>query len=105
MKVAAIDLGPGATFCPFVLGPEGVPVVTDLQKALLQQFRIRLDYAKKGKGAVENYEVDPYTLVFHKGGIYLLGRRLHPSRAGQEQRDLGQYLRGQLPSRFLPQGR
>jgi proteasome accessory factor B len=47
--------------------------VVDLQKALLQQYRIRLKYAKKGKGEVENYEVDPYTLVFHKGGIYLLG--------------------------------
>jgi hypothetical protein len=28
-----IDLGPGGTLCPLVLGPEGVPVVTDPQKA------------------------------------------------------------------------
>ena len=28
-----ISIGPGTTFCPFVLGPEGVPVVTDPQKA------------------------------------------------------------------------
>jgi proteasome accessory factor B len=34
---------------------------------------VRLEYAKKGKGNPEPYEVDPYTLVFHKGGIYLLG--------------------------------
>ena len=47
--------------------------VDDLRKALLQQYRIRLQYAKKAKAAVEEYEVDPYTLVFHKGGIYLLG--------------------------------
>ncbi|MDD5285814.1 MAG: WYL domain-containing protein, partial [Desulfuromonadaceae bacterium] len=47
--------------------------VDDLQKALLQQFRIRLKYVKKGSGEVSDYEVDPYTLVFHKGGIYLLG--------------------------------
>ena len=47
--------------------------VDDLQKALLQQFRIGLKYAKKGKNEVEVYEVDPYTLIFHKGGIYLLG--------------------------------
>ena len=47
--------------------------VDDLQKALLQQFCIRLKYAKKGKNEVEVYEVDPYTLIFHKGGIYLLG--------------------------------
>jgi hypothetical protein len=29
-----ISVGPGATLCPFVLGPEGVPVVTDPRKAL-----------------------------------------------------------------------
>jgi len=45
----------------------------DLQKALLQQYRIRMKYAKKGKNEVDEYEVDPYTLVFHKGGIYLIG--------------------------------
>lgn len=47
--------------------------IVELQKALLQQYRIRLDYAKKGKEVTEQYEVDPYTLVFHKGGVYLLG--------------------------------
>jgi hypothetical protein len=31
-----IELGPGGSFRPLVLGPDGVPVVTDLQKA--QQF-------------------------------------------------------------------
>jgi len=49
------------------------PFVGDLQKALLQQYRIRLKYAKKGGGEADLYEVDPYTLIFHKGGIYLLG--------------------------------
>lgn len=43
------------------------PFVDDLQKALLQQYRIRLKYAKKGKDEADDYEVDPYTLVFHKG--------------------------------------
>jgi proteasome accessory factor B len=47
--------------------------IGDLQKALLQQYRIRLKYAKKGSGEAEGYEVDPYTLVFHKAGVYLLG--------------------------------
>jgi proteasome accessory factor B len=32
-----------------------------------------LVYAKKGRSETGEYEVDPYTLVFHKGGIYLLG--------------------------------
>lgn len=45
----------------------------ELQRALLHQYRIRLGYAKKGKGEADQYLVDPYTLVFHKGGIYLLG--------------------------------
>jgi proteasome accessory factor B len=49
------------------------PFVNDLQKALLQQYRIHLKYAKKGKDEPDFYEVDPYTLIFHKGGIYLLG--------------------------------
>jgi proteasome accessory factor B len=44
-----------------------------LQRALLHQYRIRLDYAKRGNGEPGSYEVDPYTLVFHKGGMYLLG--------------------------------
>ena len=47
--------------------------MAELQRALLHQYRVRLDYAKKGNGASEPYEIDPYTLVFHKGGIYLLG--------------------------------
>jgi predicted DNA-binding transcriptional regulator YafY len=47
--------------------------VGDLQKALLHQYRIHLKYAKKGKDEADFYEVDPYTLIFHKGGIYLLG--------------------------------
>lgn len=47
--------------------------VGGLQRALLQQYRIRLNYAKQGREANDVYEVDPYTLVFHKGGVYLLG--------------------------------
>jgi len=47
--------------------------IDGLQRALLHQYRVHLVYAKKGRGAPETYDVDPYTLVFHKGGIYLLG--------------------------------
>jgi proteasome accessory factor B len=45
----------------------------ELQRALLHQYRLRLEYAKKGSADSKSYEVDPYTLVFHKGGMYLLG--------------------------------
>ncbi len=44
-----------------------------IQRSLLHQFRVRMAYDKKGRGTAEEYECDPYTLVFHKGGIYLLG--------------------------------
>lgn len=47
--------------------------IEGLQRALLHQYRVRLSYAKKGRDEREEYEIDPYTLVFHKGGIYLLG--------------------------------
>lgn len=47
--------------------------VEGLQRALLHQYRVRLSYAKKGLQAAEEYLFDPYTLVFHKGGVYLLG--------------------------------
>lgn len=47
--------------------------IEDLQKALLHQYRIKLSYSKKGNRQPELYDVDPYTLVLHKGGIYLLG--------------------------------
>ncbi|NTV49098.1 MAG: WYL domain-containing protein [Geobacteraceae bacterium] len=63
----ARDYSPAASF------------VGDLQKALLQQYRIRLRYAKKGKDQVDEYDVEPYTLVFHKGGIYLLGNAINRS--------------------------
>lgn len=49
------------------------PHLAELQRALLHQFRVRLSYAKKSLKSSEEYLFDPYTLVFHKGGIYLLG--------------------------------
>ncbi|KAF0217905.1 MAG: helix-turn-helix type 11 domain-containing [Geobacteraceae bacterium] len=44
-----------------------------LREALLYQRRVTLRYAAKGKAGTGSYEVDPYTLVFYKGGLYLLG--------------------------------
>lgn len=48
------------------------PHIEELQRALLHQYRVRLTYAKDGETA-GGYEVDPCTLVFHRGGVYLLG--------------------------------
>lgn len=58
----------------------GAPDYTDasdhiegLQKALLYQFSVRLSYSKKKSRNTESYELDPYTLIFNKGSIYILG--------------------------------
>ena len=48
-------------------------VLGRLREALLYQYRVTLTYAARGRGLPEEYEVDPYTLIFHKGGLYLLG--------------------------------
>lgn len=47
-------------------------LLSELRRALLYQYRIKLSYARSGKQAAL-YEVDPYTLVLAKGGLYLLG--------------------------------
>ena len=44
-----------------------------LREALLYQYRVMLNYAARRRGRAEWYEVDPYTLIYHKGGLYLLG--------------------------------
>lgn len=44
-----------------------------LRDALIYQYRVRLSYRGAGKGRASTYEVDPYTLVFYKGGLYLVG--------------------------------
>jgi proteasome accessory factor B len=44
-----------------------------LREALIYQYRVTLCY-RKGRGAGEEcYGVDPYTILFYKGGLYLLG--------------------------------
>lgn len=47
-------------------------LLSELRRALLYQYRIKLTYGRSGK-APAAYEVDPYTLVLAKGGLYLLG--------------------------------
>lgn len=44
-----------------------------LREALLYQYRVLIMYRAQGKGTAAAYEVDPYTLIFYKGGLYLLG--------------------------------
>ena len=44
-----------------------------LREALIYQYRVSLRYRPGGKGRASVYSVDPYSLIFHKGGLYLLG--------------------------------
>jgi predicted DNA-binding transcriptional regulator YafY len=44
-----------------------------LREALLYQYRVTITYDTKGKGASATYPVEPYTLIFYKGGLYLMG--------------------------------
>ncbi|HEY6873095.1 MAG TPA: transcriptional regulator [Geobacteraceae bacterium] len=44
-----------------------------LREALLYQYRVRLTYHSKGQGTPATYRVDPYTMLYYKGGLYLMG--------------------------------
>jgi predicted DNA-binding transcriptional regulator YafY len=44
-----------------------------IRDALLYQNRLQLSYLAPGKKKAAEYQVDPYTLIFYKGGLYLLG--------------------------------
>jgi predicted DNA-binding transcriptional regulator YafY len=44
-----------------------------LRDALIYQQRVTITYQPAGKEQPADYPVDPYTLVFHQGGLYLMG--------------------------------
>lgn len=44
-----------------------------LRDALIYQYRVTIGYRATGKKRASSYIVDPYTLIFHRGGLYLLG--------------------------------
>jgi len=46
-------------------------LLSELRRALLYQYRVKLSYNRSGKETAQ-YEIDPYTLVLAKGGLYLL---------------------------------
>jgi proteasome accessory factor B len=47
--------------------------LSSLRDALIYQYRVTLGYRTKGKKSPSSYKIDPYGLVFHKGGLYLVG--------------------------------
>jgi proteasome accessory factor B len=44
-----------------------------LREALLYQYRVTLTYHSRGQEAPATYQVDPYTMLYYKGGLYLMG--------------------------------
>ena len=48
-------------------------ILTELRRALLYQNRVTISYRIPSRPDGEEYRVDPYTLIFYKGGLYLLG--------------------------------
>lgn len=48
-------------------------VIRQVRDSLIHQKCIVLSYLPSGRKNAEEYRVDPYTLVFYKGGLYLIG--------------------------------
>jgi proteasome accessory factor B len=48
-------------------------ILAELRRALLYQNRVTISYRIPSRQDGEAYLVDPYTLIFYKGGLYLLG--------------------------------
>lgn len=48
-------------------------LLTELRKALLFQQKVKLHYKTPSRNKTELYSVDPYSFIFYKGGLYLLG--------------------------------
>lgn len=44
-----------------------------LREALIYQYRVTITYHSRGQGEQATYEVDPYTMIYYKGGLYLMG--------------------------------
>jgi predicted DNA-binding transcriptional regulator YafY len=81
-------------------------------RALLQGFRLRIDYAPMS-GTLREHHFEPYTLVGYRGGLYLLGKSNHGAQpiylALERIRNVafdydndGNQVRFTLPRRYSP---
>jgi predicted DNA-binding transcriptional regulator YafY len=82
--------------------------LTQLREALLFQYVVTLSYAPRGRSAGDSYEVEPYTLIVYKGGLYLLGyaRNRKGLRTFAVERITGvtvEMERFQIPEEFNPE--
>lgn len=79
-----------------------------LREALLYQYRVTMTYDTRGKGEPATYEVDPYTLLFYKGGLYLMGyahnrralRTFAVERIGRVEMGRERF---EMPADFMPE--
>jgi predicted DNA-binding transcriptional regulator YafY len=80
----------------------------ELRDALVFQRRVSLEYRGTGKKQSTSYLVDPYTLLFHKGGLYLLGyahnrQALRTFAVERITRVIREKERFELPDDFRPE--
>ncbi len=79
-----------------------------LREALIFQYRVKLGYRAVGKRKSSIYLVDPYSLIFYKGGLYLLGfaHNRHGLRTFAAERLTSVELekeRFEIPAEFRPE--
>jgi len=85
----------------------GVPLRI-LRDALIYQYRVMIDYQVPGKASPSSYQVDPYTMIFHRGGLYLLGyahnrRAVRTFAIERISRVVKENERFELPAEFCPE--
>jgi proteasome accessory factor B len=81
-----------------------------LRDALIFQYRVKLGYRSVGRTRTSTYTVDPYSLIFHKGGLYLLGfahnrRGLRTFAVERLTRVEVERERFEIPDKFRPEER
>jgi proteasome accessory factor B len=79
-----------------------------LRDALIFQYRVKLGYRSVGRRRATTYPVDPYSLIFHKGGLYLLGfahnrRGLRTFAVERLTRVEVEKERFEIPEKFRPE--
>ena len=97
---------------PLLQGKRDYGKVTEplklLREALIYQYRVRLAYRARGKSKPSTYLIDPYSLIFYKGGLYLLGfahnrRALRTFAAERISRVEMERERFEIPEEFRPE--
>jgi predicted DNA-binding transcriptional regulator YafY len=81
-----------------------------LRDALIFQYRVKLGYRPVGRKRATTYTVDPYSLIFHRGGLYLLGfahnrRGLRTFAVERLTRVEVEKERFEMPENFRPEER